>query len=88
MDIITNKKAKNLNKILLLRDSFSCTLMPFLSLYTNQIVTMDLRYYKETSVYSYLEKHPEIDTIIVAYNPSAISKQQYTFDKVTHEKSN
>lgn len=85
MDIVTNKKAKNAKKILLLRDSFSCTLMPFLSLYTNQIVTMDLRYYKEESVYSYLEKHPDIDTVIVAYNPSAISEQQYTFDKVTHE---
>lgn len=87
MDVITNKNAKNQSKILLLRESFSCTLMPFLSLYTNQIVTMDLRYYTKESVYDWLRKHPEIDTVIVAYNPSAISEQQYTFDKVNHEEN-
>lgn len=79
---ITNKKALNKRNILLIRDSFSCTLMPYLALYTKNITTLDLRSYKSRSVYDYIRLHPEIDTVIVAYNPSSITEEQYTFDKV------
>ena len=79
---ITNKKALNKRNILLIRDSFSGTLMPYLALYTKNITTLDLRSYKSRSVYDYIRLHPEIDTVIVAYNPSSITEEQYTFDKV------
>lgn len=79
---ITNKKALNKRNILLVRDSFSGTLMPYLALYTKSITTLDLRSYKFRSVYDYIRLHPEIDTVIVAYNPSSITEEQYTFDKV------
>ena len=84
-EVVKNRTALNSDKILLIRDSFSCTLMPYLSLYTRQIITIDLRLFDSRSIYSYIGKHPDIDTVIVAYNPSSISEQQYTFDKVTHE---
>lgn len=84
-EVVKNRTTLNSNKILLIRDSFSCTLMPYLSLYTRQMVTIDLRIFDSRSIYSYIRKHPDIDTVIVAYNPSSISEQQYTFDKVTHE---
>lgn len=87
-EIVKNRKAPNTKKIVLIRDSFSCTLMPYLSLYTNQVITFDLRYFKARSMYSYIRKHPDIDTVIVAYNPSAITEIQYTFDKVIHEDNN
>lgn len=79
---ISNKKAPNKRNILLIRDSFSGTLMPYLALYTKNITTLDLRSYKFRSVYDYIRLHPEIDTVIVAYNPSSITEEQYTFDKV------
>ena len=79
---ITNKKALNKRNILLIRDSFSCTLMPYFAFYTKNITTLDLRSYKSRSVYDYIRLHPEIDTVIVAYNPSSITETQYTFDKV------
>lgn len=79
---VTNKKALNKRNILLIRDSFSGTLMPYLALYTKNITTLDLRQYKARSVYDYIRLHPEIDTVIVAYNPSSITEMQYTFDKV------
>lgn len=79
---IGNKKAPNKRNILLIRDSFSGTLMPYLALYTKNITTLDLRSYKFRSVYDYIRLHPEIDTVIVAYNPSSITEEQYTFDKV------
>lgn len=79
---ITNKKALNKRNILLIRDSFSGTLMPYFAFYTKNITTLDLRSYKFRSVYDYISLHPEIDTVIVAYNPSSITEEQYTFDKV------
>ena len=79
---ITNKKALNKRNILMIRDSFSCTLMPYFAFYTKNITTLDLRSYKSRSVYDYIRLHPEIDTVIVAYNPSSITETQYTFDKV------
>lgn len=79
---VTNESAPNQRNILLIRDSFSCTLMPYLALYTKNITTLDLRLYKTKSVYDYIRRHPDIDTVIVAYNPSAITEIQYTFDKV------
>lgn len=85
---ITNPKALNKRNILLIRDSFSCTLMPYFAFYTKNITTLDLRSYKSRSVYDYIRLHPEIDTIIVAYNPSSITEEQYTFDKVTNEENN
>lgn len=79
---VTNEKVKNNRHILLIQDSFSCALMPYLSLYTKNVTTLDLRHYKTESLYDYIRNHPEIDTVIVAYNPSAITEIQYTFDKV------
>lgn len=81
-ECVTNEKVKNNRHILLIRDSFSCALMPYLSLYTKNVTTLDLRHYKTESLYDYIRNHPEIDTVIVAYNPSAITEIHYTFDKV------
>lgn len=81
-ECVTNEKVKNNRHILLIRDSFSCALMPYLSLYTKNVTTLDLRHYKTESLYDYIRNHPEIDTVMVAYNPSAITEIQYTFDKV------
>ena len=81
-EMITNKKALNKRNILMIRDSFSGTLMPYFAFYTKNITTLDLRSYKSRSVYDYIRLHPEIDTVIVAYNPSSITETQYTFDKV------
>ena len=85
---VTNESAPNRRNILLIRDSFSCTLMPYLALYTKNITTLDLRLYKTKSVYDYIRRHPDIDTVIVAYNPSSITEEQYTFDKVVNEENN
>lgn len=66
-ECVINEKVKNNRHILLIRDSFSCALMPYLSLYTKNVTTLDLRHYKTESLYDYIRNHPEIDTVIVAY---------------------
>lgn len=79
INTIENKLAKNDKKVLLVRDSYSCTLLPFLSLSAKQITAIDLRHYNDMSLIEYLEKN-KFDTIIIAYNPSAFSDKQFDFD--------
>lgn len=65
---IENKLVNNDTKILILRDSFSVPFVPFLSLSTQSIHSLDLRYFTG-SVESYMEQY-QPDLVIVAYNPS------------------
>ena len=78
---IINHNAPNSKKILLLRDSFSCALLPFLTLNTKQVTTLDLRHFKKTSVKDYLKSH-DFDMVLIAYNPSAFDDVRFTFDKI------
>lgn len=78
LNIIKNNSAPNDKKVLLLRDSYSCTLLPFMSLNFKEISAIDLRYYKKTSLIDYIEEY-EPDLVILAYNPSAFSSAQFDF---------
>lgn len=79
---IINHNAPNTKKILLLRDSFSCALLPFLSLSTKQVTTLDLRHFKKATVKDYLKSH-DFDMVLIAYNPSAFDHVRFTFDEIT-----
>ncbi|NBI62469.1 hypothetical protein D3Z38_05190 [Clostridiales bacterium] len=78
LNTIENNMAPNNKKILLLRDSFSCAMLPYLALSADTVTAMDLRHYHDMSVARYLEKH-QIDLVIVAYNPSVFSDQPFDF---------
>ncbi|MBQ9987526.1 MAG: hypothetical protein IJP28_04020 [Erysipelotrichales bacterium] len=65
---IENQLVTNNKKILILRDSFSVPLVPFLSLSTQSIHSLDLRYFTG-SVETYIEQYQPY-LVIVAYNPS------------------
>ena len=73
----------NLNKdgprILLIRDSFSCVIQPFIALDASDVIAIDLRRYKK-SIKAACEKY-DPDIVILAYNPSAFSKKQFDFFK-------
>ena len=73
----TNLKADNDFKILMIRDSFSSVTVPFMALNTAEITTMDLRKYKKSAL-KYAKKY-QPDLVIVAYNPSQFSKNQFNF---------
>ncbi len=67
---ITNLNQQNGKKILLVRDSFSCAVAPFLSLAVGQVDTFDLRY-NDTPLKDYItESDPDI--VIFLYNPGVI----------------
>ena len=75
---ITNHLSDSGLNILLIRESFSCALTPFLCLGADKITAIDLRRYNEMSVPELCEEK-DIDLVIQDYNPSAFSKNQFDF---------
>ncbi|MBR2989919.1 MAG: hypothetical protein IKF51_00485 [Solobacterium sp.] len=56
--------------LLLIKDSFSNLMVPFLSLAAEHITAWDMR--NDPDICSYLEDHPETETVILAYNISFV----------------
>ncbi|MCI8648121.1 MAG: hypothetical protein HFE76_15315 [Firmicutes bacterium] len=81
LNTVINHKAPNDKKILLVRDSFSCAMMPFLTMGAKEITAIDLRHYKEKSLADYI-RQGDFGTVIVAYNPSAFTEVQFGFFEV------
>jgi len=76
-----NHDPLNDKKILLVRDSYSCALQPFLSLSQKEITTIDLRYFKEDTVIDYINSH-DFDTVIIAYSSTAFDTERFAFDEI------
>ena len=74
----TNKLATNDFKVLIIRDSYSNVVVPFLDMNVAEITSIDMRKY-EGSVLEYAKEY-DPDLVIVAYNPSSFSKSQFDFD--------
>ena len=75
---VTNRLSHIGLRILLIRESFSCALTPFLSLGADKITAIDLRRYNEMSIPD-LCREENINLVILDYNPSAFSKKQFDF---------
>ena len=75
---IDNKNIDNGPKILMIRESFTCALLPFISVNADEVLTVDLRRFNEKSVPELCEEF-EPDVVIMDYNPSAFSKKQFDF---------
>ncbi len=56
--------------LFLIKDSFSNVVTPFLALTARHITTWDMR--KSNEVFAYLDAHPEIETVIIAYSLSYV----------------
>lgn len=70
LSLIYNSNIKDNKKILLIKDSFSLTMAPFLALGTQKLELIDVRYYKD-NLKSYI-KESDPDIVIMMYNPSSI----------------
>ncbi|MBR0127591.1 MAG: hypothetical protein IJL99_04955 [Firmicutes bacterium] len=80
INTIKNKKAHNGLKVLLIKESFSGVLMPFISLNSEELTAVDLRRYKDQSIIELCDEM-QPDLVILAYNPSAFSMSQFRFIK-------
>ena len=73
MEIHNYSSACSPKKILLIRDSFSDVLIPFLAMGYAQLDVLDLRYYHE-DLMAYVEKLSP-DMVLVVYNPGAYEEK-------------
>ena len=69
-------KAENRDRsegdLLIIKDSFSCVVVPYLSLTSKSLTTWDMR--RDKAVMSYIKDHPEIRTVLVMYTISISTK--------------
>lgn len=66
LNLITNSNNPNNKRILLVRDSFSCVMSPFLAMSCKNLDIIDLRYYT-ASIKSYIDKNKP-DIVILMYS--------------------
>ena len=71
---IKNQKNTGGPKLLLVRDSFSCAVAPFLALGVGQVDTFDLRYNKQPLVEYIEESDP--DAVVFLFNPGVIANDE------------
>lgn len=76
---INNKKDTSGKKILLIKDSFSSVLIPFLSLGCSKLDIVDVRQPDKIDLREYIKKtNPDI--VVMIYNPSTIFKDSNAFE--------
>ena len=73
---IKNKNSTNNKKIVLIKDSFSCTMAPYLALSYDEITLVDLRYYTESLKALINDENP--DLVLIMY--SNIQSDFFTFN--------
>ena len=74
--VIHNKQAKNSKKVLLIRDSFGDTALPFLALGMNTIHALDLRLFTGSLKQYILSEKP--DMVVVMYTPEKLGPVDWT----------
>lgn len=72
---ITNHKNPDGPKILLLRDSYSCALAPFLALQCSELTTIDPRYFEDNLLSCVEQVNP--DLVITLYTPGAVANDSF-----------
>ena len=76
---ITNHRNPEGKKIVLLRESFSCAMTPFLALSCSELTTIDLRYFQGDLTETLEEIDP--DLVVILYCVSSLSNQDlFDFD--------
>ena len=73
LDEIFNKDVND-GDILMLKDSFSCVVSPFLALTCKHLTLWDMR--ENAKVSAWIKDHPEIETVIVVYNIAYVNDSE------------
>lgn len=80
-NIVDNLTVQNNYRILLIGDSFTNVVMPFMALCVNHLDRLDLRYFNG-SLENYIKKNGPYDACLILYNPEQYNQ---TPGFVTHE---
>jgi hypothetical protein len=76
----TNYEAPNEKNALIVKDSYSNPLIPFMSTHFNKLYVMDPRHFDNMSIYEFIEKY-DIDLTLLLYNDTMLSGEFYNFSK-------
>lgn len=68
---ITNDYAESEDVLVLVKDSYANSMVPFLTSYYRKIYVFDTRYYKYGPS-KFIEEHPEVTDVLVLYNMNTI----------------
>lgn len=74
--VLKNSMAPNHNKLIIIKDSYANSMMPFLHAEFTDIEVVDPRYYKWSTVLEYIYMHRS-DMVIFLQNPSTYSPEFY-----------
>ncbi len=78
INTVVNELCANDTSVLLLRDSFSCALEPFLCMNYKQVTAIDLRHYEGPDLPQLLAEG-SYDLVLLAYCPHSFSPKQFVF---------
>lgn len=74
--IFENKTPPNDTHILVLKDSYGNPIQPFFAPYFKKTSILDIRHYKDKSVYQYV-KDNDVDIVLFLYNDSNLTGEMY-----------
>ncbi len=68
---ITNETAESDRELVLIKDSYANSMVPFLAHHYRRIYVFDTRYYKEGPS-SFIEEHPSVTDVLLLYNMNTL----------------
>lgn len=68
---ITNETAESDRELVLIKDSYANSLVPFLAHHYKKMYVFDTRYYKEGPS-SFIKEHPEVTDVLLLYNMNTL----------------
>ena len=68
---ITNESAESDHELVLIKDSYANSMVPFLAHHYKKIYVFDTRYYKQGPS-SFIEEHPSITDVLLLYNMNTL----------------
>ena len=68
---ITNETAESDRELVLIKDSYANSMVPFLAHHYKKIYVFDTRYYKQGPS-SFIEEHPSVTDVLLLYNMNTL----------------
>ena len=68
---ITNENAESEDVLVLIKDSYANSMVPFLTTHYQKIYVFDTRYYKQGPS-KFIDEHPEVTDVLLLYNMNTL----------------
>lgn len=75
---VVNEDSGSRGSILLVGDSYSWCMVPFLAMNYGRVTAVDMRDFTDVSLWEYLEKN-SFDCVVIAYNPASLEGRNFSF---------